>query len=748
MQRSSAGKASYTSLSLPSTYPTSGLTQQPRNNRHRRSRSTSKLPSAIYDILYVYPASFRGLITLLIFGGIIFWLSSQALIFFRLVIIDNLFSGWLGSNHLTLRKQPLIFVQSPWSASIVWEATQRRSENANSQRGIGLRYWKEGKWTAKMASKSYHSKLVGISDDVDEKGRTMMSNLRKDVIVPTVNVVQPSGWDGRNRWIHSVNLDPLESGKRYRYQLVLEAGDIDQSNGLPRVIKTYGEYEFTWLGINPPDQSEIEHLSLTTVSTNGSVAPIDLVLIGDTHSSPTTLSRLVKKYLNLRSYAHAHRLELFSPRNLTEHVHKSKPDLLIHLGNTVQDNREIKQWQTEFWNPITYQNRPSSEVPIVYARGNHDFDVDGVSLYTSGLPPVQPGELNRTRVALLKNQKNRVILPGITIAERQYTALHTTPRDHRTRGAFFGYSPHPRVRILVLDSNLIQDRQAFYKSRSSLTEVGDHEHWLLWEMARPEWKDASMRIIVVNQAPFVEYSDETTWQHEKHSKLAHYIRTVFVPHFHARSEVTQMYDIPPATMVVSSNEFPAYSRGILRNYVSPYLFGHGPSSEIGDTLVKQIESERFSDMDPHSKELDNGVVYVVTPGSGKLSSDPVTKVENWGFYEMSRADLRQHQSRNSKGGGSDYFTHISLDMAPENFDSDGDWISDSHENTARRSRYSKENIRVYKIVGSQSVCSVEYSKGDKHIKVYNSYDRLYWRTLDTKGRLVDQFVIEASSCRG
>ncbi|KAH9453782.1 hypothetical protein MJO28_012862 [Puccinia striiformis f. sp. tritici] len=725
MYRSAAAKHDHAAFDMPSSRP---LTSPKLHTRHKRSRSRSRLPPALYDILYVYPASFRTLLFLLIVGGILFWLSTHLFVFARFMFVDTVFSaGWFAS-HLALRKQPLLFVHSPWSAAIVWETTQPRSENSHKHKGIGLRYWKQVQTSTRASG-------FGLPK----------TNVQPHSIAPKVQVDHAEGQEGKNRWVHSVLLDHLESGTTYEYELVLESGNLDPLTGLPAIVRSYGNYQFKWLGVNQPDPASVEHLSSMVVTTNKTISPIELFIVGDTHSSPGTLRPLIKKSHNLKSYLPP-RGSLLGVRNITKSPPPTQPHLMIHMGNAVHEARDLKQWQTEFWDPITFQQKASSEIPIIYSRGAHDFDVKGKSIYTAGLSHVQVGEINRTRVALLKNQKNRVILPGVSIAERQYGALLSAPRDHRTRGTFFAYSPHPRARVLVLDSNLAVDRQAFYKSRSSLTEVVDQEHWLLWEMARPEWKEASLRLIVVNQAPFVEHADEQMWKHDKDAQLNHYIRTVYAPHFHATSDVTRMYDIPPATLVISSNEVPAYSRGLLRTYFTPYFFEKGPSSNIPKSLIKQHELARYSDLDPHSHEEDHGVVYVVTPGSGKYHKNAPTKVENWGFYETSQSHLKQHKTRATSGGGADYFSPLTLDMAPE-FETDEMWLEDSHENTARRQQWSDQNVRVYRIAGSQLPCPIKYSEGDHHIKQYTAIDRLYWRTMDVKGRLVDRFVIEATSCR-
>lgn len=489
------------------------LSSTPRLTRRKRSRSQSRLPPAIYDILYTYPASFRSLILLLTVGSLLFWVSTNILVFGRFLLVDSLFAGgWFGKSHLALRKEPLIFIHSPWSAAIVWETNQNRTELGARRKGVGLRYWK--------------SSTAGQSS-VDGKGPITIPLAEKmtKLVVPTVDVKKPTGRGGNNRWVHSVLLDNLEPGTNYGYELFLELDHQDPKfPHTPASLKSYGEYEFTWLGINAPDPENIAHISSTSPSANNTVTPIHMTIIGDTYQNPRVLHSLTKKYLDLKSYIPGPDSP-FRPRKITKHTvtPPTKPHALIHLGNAVPDPEDHREWQTGFWDPMTFQQKASSEIPILYARGPRDFDLNGSSIYTGGLPAVQLGEVNRTRVALLKNQANRIILPGFAVAERQYTAIKSTHRDRRTRASFVGYSPHPRVRVLVLDPNLIPERQAFVGSRSSLTELGDHEHWLLWEMARPEWKEASIRMIVVNVAPFPEYIDAQTWaeEHQTNWSVAH-----------------------------------------------------------------------------------------------------------------------------------------------------------------------------------------------------------------------------------
>ncbi|KAG0142575.1 hypothetical protein CROQUDRAFT_50132 [Cronartium quercuum f. sp. fusiforme G11] len=703
--------------------------------RRKRSRSHSRLHPALYDILYTYPASFRTLILLLLLGGLLFWISTNLLVLFRFLFIDTLFSaGLLGKTHLALRKQPLIFIHSPWSAAVVWETNQNRTEDGRHQKGVGLRYWK----SSPVNQNGLKTILMG---DVDKA---------PEVMVPVVDVKRPTGRGDQNRWVHSVILDNLEPGSSYNYELVLESSEPCPTD--PRhsaVLKSYGAYEFTWLGINPPDPAHIDHISDTSPTANRTVTPFHISIIGDTYKNPRQLHSLTKKYLDLQSYMPSP-TSSFRPRKITKSTGSlpTKPHTLIHLGNAVSDPEDHREWQTSFWDPLTFQQKASSEVPILYARGPRDFDLNGTSIYTGGLPAVQLGELNRTRVALLKHQENRIILPGFTVAERQYTAIKSIKRDRRTRASFVGYSPHPRVRILVLDPNLVPERQAFIGSRSSLTELGDHEHWLLWEMARPEWKEASIRMIVVNVAPFPEYVDPQSWAENSQNNWETYVRTVFAPHFHAISPISIQFDIPPATIVISSQPA-AYYRGLLQNHFARHYVNAVTPDKISANIKKGSNVEHDSTSDPHAPEIERGVIYVTIPGQG--SGIKHTHPEGWGFYEIA-SDFSHRKNPTS------FFSDLRFDLATTSFDSHEDQTMDWDENTVRRIEWEKEGIRFYHMLGSQSVCEpvhkVDVGHEDESYQKKNEkkfygigYDRLYFRVMTTKGQVIDKFVIEAAACR-
>ncbi|KAG9302500.1 hypothetical protein G9A89_007204 [Geosiphon pyriformis] len=60
----------------------------------------------------------------------------------------------------------------------------------------------------------------------------------------------------------------------------------------------------------------------------------------------------------------------------------SPPNFLLHAGDAVQDYDQLQQWQTDFYDPLTRYHL-GQEVPIIYARGNHDFDPRLEYTYTS-----------------------------------------------------------------------------------------------------------------------------------------------------------------------------------------------------------------------------------------------------------------------------------------------------------------------------------------------------------------------------
>lgn len=210
------------------------------------------------------------------------------------------------------------------------------------------------------------------------------------------------------------------------------------------------------LGSSPPQSSVIAHHSFPWLGASpSSPSKIHLSIVSDNQYNVRVFHRILLSLLS------------FSPR---------PPSLLLHLGDVVQNPHNLAQWQTDFYDPMTSLLRHpfGQSTPILLARGNHDWDLSGNNTYTGGSPP-------RTE--------------WVRHLGRQ--ARETSPHP----GTYMAYSPHPRCRMLVLDANLDE------------VEQREQEEWLGWELKRPEWRRASLRIVLVHAPPFLEYWDHAAWNH-------------------------------------------------------------------------------------------------------------------------------------------------------------------------------------------------------------------------------------------
>lgn len=207
-------------------------------------------------------------------------------------------------------------------------------------------------------------------------------------------------------------------------------------------------------------------------------------------SVPTTIhfAALADNQYNVRTF-HRILLALLSyGRSLSPSL--PKPHLILHAGDQVQNPHNLAQWQTDFWEALTSLLPVSlgQSTPILLARGNHDWDSTGENAYTGGSPP---------RADWLAHRRRR-------------------GREKHV-GTYMSYSPHTRCRILVLDSNLDEMEQQ------------EQEEWLEWELGRKEWTSASLRLVTVHVAPFLEYWDTKAWTDGKESQwyvFAHRLHSV------------------------------------------------------------------------------------------------------------------------------------------------------------------------------------------------------------------------------
>lgn len=327
------------------------------------------------------------------------------------------------------------------------------------------------------------------------------------------------------------------------------------------------------------------------------------------------------------------------------------PSLLLHAGDQVQEPHNLQQWQTDFCEPLTsLLSYPLGQTtPILLARGNHDWDETGANVYTGGSSP----RLDWIRHNSLQQRPNHP-------------------------GTFYAYSPHTRCKILVLDSNLKEEE-----------DILEQESWLIWELAKEDWTEASLRIVVVHVPPFVEYWDSKSWTDGKENEWSSYVR----------DRLTPLLSEAGATLVLSGHSH-VYNRGFLPTNLHRTFTSSRNSSSL-PALAKAVSSERS--WEKTRKALD-GTVYVTFGGAG--GSFDVERVEDWRFYE--RTVLEQY-----------HFGWIKLDF----------------DRAIPKEEVEKKG-RSYRMKGA-----VECAEGERI-----GEDQLEWTTVGIGGEILDKFRILRRTC--
>lgn len=258
---------------------------------------------------------------------------------------------------------------------------------------------------------------------------------------------------------YQVILMDLKGGETYTYELTRKApAKIDGTADVR--TKPAASFEFQWLG--SPLSAALTSTTSNSIPTTPIPTTIQFAAISDNQYNIRIFHRILQRLISYGISLPA------SPH----------PAFLIHGGDNVQNPHDLAQWATDFWDPLTtlLGYNLGSQTPIVLARGNHDWDATGKNVYTGGSPP-------RSDWGSLINTKGEE---------------KTIRWDHP--GTFYAYSPHERVRILVLDSNLVAQE-----------DLQEQEEWLVWELEREEWKGASLKVVLVHVAPFLEFWDKEAW---------------------------------------------------------------------------------------------------------------------------------------------------------------------------------------------------------------------------------------------
>ncbi|BGP10717.1 hypothetical protein JCM10049v2_006609 [Rhodotorula toruloides] len=399
-----------------------------------------------------------------------------------------------------------------------------------------------------------------------------------DAVVKTETVVEETAQLG-GRVVYTALLDDLEGGEMYQYELVLVDTASHRTSTLIR-------HSFPWVGgYSSPQPTTIHIACVADNQYNLRVFRRALLRLSSLCSS-----------LSSSTYFHPS----FLPRSFTRPTSSplKRPHLLLHAGDAVQNPHDLAQWQTDLWDPLTRGGAgvmSGQLTPMVLARGNHDWDSTGRNVYSGGVSGAS------LRPEWEEHLRHEGLEEGITPV-------------HSRRGIYHSSSPHQRMRILVLDSNLPTE-----------AEQAAQERWVEWEVERREWREASLGVVVVHTAPWIEWWDRTAWTQGGESEWSSYVRRRLIP-LVARSG---------ASLVLSGHSH-AYTRGFLPLSLVP-SFASAPNSSAVPALARAAALERSWERSTSVRERgtveDEGVVLITFGGAGGTLDED--RVENWGFMSRS-----------------------------------------------------------------------------------------------------------------
>ncbi|BGP34696.1 hypothetical protein JCM10296v2_006518 [Rhodotorula toruloides] len=400
----------------------------------------------------------------------------------------------------------------------------------------------------------------------------------RDAVVKRQTVVEETDELG-GRVVYTALLDDLEGGEMYQYELVLVDNASHRTSTLIR-------QSFPWLGGYSSSQPTTLHIAcLADNQYNLRVFRRALLRLSSLCSS-----------LSSSTYFHPS----FLPRTFTCPASSllKRPHLLLHAGDAVQNPHDLAQWQTDLWDPLTRGGvgvMAGQTTPMVLARGNHDWDSKGRNVYSGG---VSGASLRAEWEEYLRREG---LEEGISPAQSM-------------RGIYHSFSPHQRMRVLVLDSNL-----------PSEAEQAAQERWVEWEVERREWRDASLRVVVVHTAPWIEWWDRTAWTKGGESEWSSYVRRRLIP-IVARSG---------ASLILSGHSH-AYTRGFLPLSLVP-SFAAAPNSSAVPALTRAAALQRSWERSTSVRERGvvehEGVVLITFGGAGGTLDED--RVEEWGFMSRS-----------------------------------------------------------------------------------------------------------------
>ncbi|GAA5981427.1 hypothetical protein JCM11641_004759 [Rhodosporidiobolus odoratus] len=468
------------------------------------------------------------------------------------------------------------------------------------------------------------------------------------------------------RTVYTAALSGLEAGKRYTYDLIRR----QSSPGQPSVVE---RKSFTWIGHSPAPAAGADF----SVPRTGSSS------LGDA-SVTVHIPCLADNQFNLRVYHRIlRRISSFSrslPRRYFScSLPQRNPHLILHAGDVVQNPGNLAQWQTDFWDPLI-RALPSAP-PILLARGNHDWDPTGSNVYAGGASPATT--LRDDWASFLASRNLR-------------------PEDstNRARGTYYSFSPHPRFRILVLDSNL-----------PTKEEQDEQERWLEWELGMEEWKRASIRAVVVHAAPWIEWWDRKAWveggEREWSSHVRHRLLPLLAQHH--------------CTLVLSGHSH-AYTRGFLPYTLVPSFTRVSNSqnlSSLAQAAVRVRSWEKTASVRLSNAVEEPGMLLVTFGGAGgTLDTD---KVEDWGF--MSKSMSAKH-----------HFGWMAASFSSSEGEEPEAMAALEVEHGRRRRKGESPRVYASRMVG-------RCREGEKEVR-----DAVEWRAVGVDGREMDRVWVVGKGC--
>lgn len=244
----------------------------------------------------------------------------------------------------------------------------------------------------------------------------------KDKII--IESIEPKVLD-QYHTVYKATIGPIEDGGDVNY--IIES----TKKGTNQKGKIIAKHSFKWY---------------TTIDTE----PIRIAAIADNQFGMLTFSSLLRQITKL----------------------PKQPHFLLHAGDAIQNYPSLRQWQTDFAGPLSAHGL-SQKTPLIYAHGNHDYDMKGEYTYTRS------------------------------------HALNENP--------WFSFSiANGAIRFIVLDSNVDWELQ---------------DQWLKEEIVSDDFKQAQFRVVVVHVPPFLEYWDPEAWFQQGQSKWGAFIKDRYVPIF-------------------------------------------------------------------------------------------------------------------------------------------------------------------------------------------------------------------------